>query len=526
MKTNMQTLMSWMAIAPLVVALLALPACGGGSGPQPPLGAVSPPTTVVTERPLVAIGRCYTCGAAINRAGNIELDGERLQAAALGVESVGLARGKQSVTNDGGRWRTDLSLDTVTASTVVVGAVEWVDLRRGRIGVLGQDVQGDGSWIVSRSPTGSATTGLGLGAIRVGDRVRVNGFDGPDDAILGLAVLPAADGMRDRATGTLRSLDVVARRLRLGGLDVDYATASIEDFPTGEPRVGDRIEVVGQLLRPGLLWASTVRRRDSIPQIDVGSFVSIDGLLGRAARRGAATAPDAVDLLVAGYSVSVAGDCGDVRNLRVGERVYVRGVMSAAGVLSRDPTLLPVGDCYAARSGSGGDVNFEATVETTDAARAGFSAFGVEVYVPIAALVHGLSGERLATPLAVGDRVEIWGWQSLSSDTLLAPWIRRVATAPGAAARFDARVSAADTDRLVLLGRSLRIDAATRTTYANCIGYTSSGSKSIAPDQLIPTQFFANGSAGALRWARGTMERMPDGAWRAVAVEIYDPDCE
>ena len=52
-------------------------------------------------------------------------------------------------------------------------------------------------------------------------------------------------GVSSRVHGFATDLDTTARRLRINGLDVDYSTAAVEGFATGEPRPGDFVAVLG-----------------------------------------------------------------------------------------------------------------------------------------------------------------------------------------------------------------------------------------------------------------------------------------
>ena len=192
---------------------------GGGGGGANSLGgttsvAATPTADVAANRvdqPYLFIGTCYICGRS-NAALQGTLDGESFPGSRLDSDAVVIARGTQSITTaaDGSRVGT-YAFREFAARSVVVGHVEWIDPARGRIGILGQDMQGFGPWVgalVDVPPGGGVEPSLAITRLDIGQRVRVFGFDTDGGPIVATGVHDALADSPERVTGRVTPWNV------------------------------------------------------------------------------------------------------------------------------------------------------------------------------------------------------------------------------------------------------------------------------------------------------------------------------
>lgn len=96
-----------------------------------------------------------------------------------------------------------------------------------------------------------------------GDVIEVSGLRSADGSIVATWIgLEDADNDSYEVRGVVSDIDTIARTFTLGGLTIDYSTATLEGFTTGSPANGDEVEVENSALdyEPGsmLLIANEV----------------------------------------------------------------------------------------------------------------------------------------------------------------------------------------------------------------------------------------------------------------------------
>ena len=516
--------------------IFVLAGCGGGGGsdvggmptastlPTAGPSVAAGATTAPQIRPYVVIGRCFQCDGRYAAAGAaLVLDGESVSEGQLLRGVVGVARGTSRIEAVGSGFRqTYAPFDSVDARSAVVGPIEWIDRARGRIGVLGQEIQGIGAWVGGEEPSPyGLDAGVYASTLQVGDRVRVEGFDTVDGIVLALAMHPARERIIDRIAGTVGHLDAAMRRLRIGALDVDYSGASVEEFPSGEVRVQDRVEAVGTLVSPSLLRATSVRLQESPIALAVGAEVAVVGLLRRATFRSDPSARDFVELRTVGQILRVSADCDGVRGLRDGDVVSLRGQIAVDGLLSHlEASGIPDVRCRAGRTTLGGEFTIITTVDSRNLAQSSWLAFGIPVQAQSATLLSDESGSRLElSQFGPGTKVRVSASGGAPPANAIAASIERVADAPLAGALFDAFMRAEGADKLVFLGRRILIDASTKAGLRDC-SVPSQQVAPIASSQFIPIVFGRTGVSQ--RSIAAEVRAEPDGRWVAVRVEAYD----
>ncbi len=504
--------------ATLLLLASSLTACGGGgsgnTAPGAPAGipaAIAPPPVV--QNPVVFIGLCWLCDSTqFQLASFAELDGETEPASMIEADSVVEARGFRRQIGS----YSSISYDALLrSSSAAVGTIEWIDLARGRIGVLGQEVHGADQWV---SPTAGLNPGflrrtnLLIDELRVGDRVRVNGFDSTDGYIAGTGVHRAIAGSSDRVTGTVRSVDAGLRRLQIGSLAIDYSRARIESFPAGEPRVGDLVEAVGTAGgAPRTLSASALRYAESTLELAADSDVTVIGLLTRLATT-SVSGTQALELQIAGRSVRIRADCG-AQNLRVAQMISARGVRADTG-------LVGGARCGYLRDDVAGGHYLTGTLASVDAASGVYRILDLELRDQFFTTYTAASAAPISrTDLKPGDRVQVRGLAAPQPAVVVATTITRILEPAGAPLKVEAWMMRNAAGQLEYLGRTIAIDSATRAGFRDC----SSTVQSLTPvdaSRFMDSAF--RQGAGGYRFVTAEIEKMPTGAWRAVTVETSD----
>lgn len=383
-----------------LLAAVATAACGGSGGNSTAgidRGGISAPAlasgTINGFGSVIVRGtRFATDGAAI------VVDGAPAVEAALNVGQVvavtaEVVGGTQTTT------RIELEHDVVGA-IASVGTDEFV--------VLGQTVRIDATTSYAASIPTRSIAGLAAGNV-----VAVSGFYAADGSLLATRIEPAATGVSARVHGFVTNLDTGARRLRINGLDVDYSTAAIEGFATGEPLPGDFVAVLGNPGTSGSLRASLVQWQRRAP-FAAGSAplqATIEGLVTRFA----SAADFEIDGQPATASSTTSVQNGALGNLSLDARVVATGEIGVSGVLSVAALVfVPTTN-----------VQLQAPIAAIDVAANTLTVLGTTIRVLPETYIEDLTGgERVFTlaDLAVGD------WVTLSAYTDAADPTRLIAT--------------------------------------------------------------------------------------------------
>jgi hypothetical protein len=127
--------------------------------------------------------------------------------------------------------------------------------------------------------------------------------------------------------GVVSAVDTAARRFKIGLLSVDYGSASLNGFGTGQPANGDLVEVHGTVGGAELLVATRVDKRSASLAGSVDDSADIEGLVSRFA--------SATDFDVAGQRVTTTAstryESGTAANLALNANVEVEGGFDASG---------------------------------------------------------------------------------------------------------------------------------------------------------------------------------------------------
>lgn len=306
--------------------LLATAACGGGGGsddagnnPPPPSGGIV--RTGFAIGPIANFGSVIVNGVRYSTTGaTITVDDSP------GVESD--LRVGQVVSISG---QFDASLTTGTATQIsfddnVEGPVQSIDTVAATLVVLGQTVRvgADTSFDDNIQPAS-------LAGLAVGDIVEVSGLVMSDGSIDATRIEKKAAGSLFEVHGTISSLDTISRRFNLNALVVDYSAAQLDDFPGGQPALGQPVEAKGSAIDAnGVLAATRVEFEGPPVSGATGDRVEIEGFITRFA--------SAQDFDVSGVPVTTGAatvfEGGTTADLGLNVKVEVEGSLAAGGAIT------------------------------------------------------------------------------------------------------------------------------------------------------------------------------------------------
>jgi len=314
---------------PAAMALLVA-ACGGGgggdtsAGPVPP--ASQPPTTPGATKTVIVTGAIGGFGSVIVNGVRYDTSGTEVRiedrAGTVAELRVGQVVRIQAQVDDKGGATAKL----IEQHRLLQGTVQSVNAATGTITVAGQVVKIDDDTSFDDSIVRGSLDG-----IKVGDRIEVHGFSSSDGQARATRIEKADAGdLEVEAKGLVSALDTVARRFRVGTLNVDYSTAALDGFGTEGIRVGDFVEVKGrEMLADGTLKASRVHKEDGRSPGQSGTESEVEGLVTRFVT--------ATDFDVAGQKVTTTSATtytgGTAADLKLDVKVEAEGKLDASGTL-------------------------------------------------------------------------------------------------------------------------------------------------------------------------------------------------
>ena len=348
------------------VTTLLVAACGGGGGNDggggDDTGGIDRGGVMIAQGTINGFGSVIVNGVRYSTSGaTITVDGQAATESDLRVGQVVRIEGTVDAGGTTGTAR------SITFDDEVEGPVQGIDPVTARLVVLGQTVQvGAGTSfddsIVPRSLEGLA----------VGDRVEVSGLVGADGVIAATRIELKTIAGPLEVKGTVESVDTVARRFRINQLQVDYATATLGGFTSGQPANGDLVEAKGAIDASGVLVATRVERRSASLSGTIEDRADLEGLVTRYV--------SATDFDVAGQRVTTTTgtryEGGTAASLALNVAVEVEGGFDAAGrVVATEVEFRPLSDVELAGSvesvapAAGSLVLLGVTVRTTPITR-------------------------------------------------------------------------------------------------------------------------------------------------------------
>lgn len=393
----------------LAAALLAIAACGGSGSDT----TAAPATGASSPQPAISVGPITNFGSIVVNGVRYDTDNATfLVSGQPGTQtdlSVGhIVRVKGSRDSESGTG----TADEVWFDETVEGPVDDIDLASGTLVVLGQTVivTADTSFDDDFNPES-------LEGVDFGDIVEVSGQFDADGNIVASRIEREDDTDNEfEVYGFVASLDTAAMTFSINNLVVDYSSATLDDFPDGEPANGDFVEVKGTSFGPnGELIAIEVDRESPHPDfddddddIDDDDFeVEIEGYITRF--------DSASDFDVAGRPVTTTAatryEDGTVDDLDLNVKIEVEGRIDANGVL--------VAEEIEFENERERDIRIGARVDSVDVGNDTVVLLGILVRVDVRTRMEDDDDEEerlTVADLRVGDYLEIRGTESPEGD--------------------------------------------------------------------------------------------------------------
>ena len=397
------------------IALL-LGGCGGGSDDSLPSVAVTdddPVTPVATSsgiegggavRRLLGVEETIVVGTR-----TLDVSGTDLvvmvdnQVASLGDLRVGDQVTYAGSTSDDGQ---TILVASISQDDLVEGPVDpgSINLGAGTFSVLGQTVLVNALTSFDDSIEPDDLSGL-----NDGNFVEVSGILNSEGQIEASRVELEDDDDEFEVTGVVSSIEPDAFTFTLNALVIDFSNAMLEGFDAGGPSVGDRVEVEGESIIDGVLFADEV-------ELEGADFEGVDGELG--SLEGVITAIESdTEFTVNNQPVQTAlttdFEDGSADDLTIGARVEVEGSFSAEGVLIATEVEFDEEDEVSL-------IEIEAVIEAVDSDSGEIVVIGIPVLISEQTRFDDNDGiSPVLADLSAGQFIEVVGFPSADNSGAL-----------------------------------------------------------------------------------------------------------
>jgi Domain of unknown function (DUF5666) len=317
----MKSLTNRFSVAALAVLLTGLSACGGG-GSQDNVSPPPPESTVglVSVGTITGFGSVYVNGIRYRTTGAQVVMND--VAAAESALKVGHYVEVKGHSHNGA----DHDADVIRYHNVLEGPVTSVDPTSGSFVAMGQVVQ-----VTAETAIGDGIAPASIEGLAVKDVVEVSGIVTTLGVIDATRIDIKPDGGPYDVTGYVSNLALATHRFNVNALVVDYSSANMEDFPTGQPTNGDLVLVKGFTFNADGSFAATrlELRSDDWLKAAAGDVLEVEGTITDFA--------SATKFNVAGRAVTTTPatlyEHGTVTTLENDVLVEVEGTADTAGVL-------------------------------------------------------------------------------------------------------------------------------------------------------------------------------------------------
>jgi hypothetical protein len=301
-----------------LTALLAAGCGGGGSGGSDnTIAGIDRGGISIAQGPINGFGSVIVNGVHFSTSGaTITIDDQPGTESDLRVGQVVRVEGTLDASGTSG------TAKKITYNDDVEGPVQSIDLAGSRLVVLGQTVQ-----VGAATSFGDSIVPRGLDGLRVGDRVEVSGLVSSAGVIAATRIDRKSASTSVEAKGVASAVDTAARRLRINQLLVDYSSAQLSGFSTGQPANGDVVEAGGPMNSSGVLVATRLEKRSPSLPGTTEDKAEIEGLITRFV--------SATDFDVAGQRVTTTSatqyEGGTAASLVADASVEVSGGFDSSG---------------------------------------------------------------------------------------------------------------------------------------------------------------------------------------------------
>ena len=377
------------ALAATLAALIV--ACGGGSGSS---GNMSNLTPVLATGTITGFGSIYVNGVHFQTSSaTIRKNGQTVAESQLAVGEVARVKGEKNDTDGTG------VADSIDVDESVVGPIAAIDTTNSVVTVLGQTVKINTGTSFSMDVQPASLAGL-----KVGDVIRVSGLIDSSGNIDASRIERTGASAELQVLGTVASLDMTAHTFKINALVVNYSSANLTGFASGQPSDGDLVEVQGTMFDATTmtLTATHVARQQSEQEEAGSDEMEREGLITRFA--------SATDFDVAGKPVTTSSSTvyrnGTAADLALNAKVEVEGTLNSSNVLVASVVTFQ----------HNGRIELESTATAVDATAGTLTVLGVQVTVTSTTRFEDKSATAMEkfnlSNIMVGDTVEVRGFES------------------------------------------------------------------------------------------------------------------
>ena len=380
---------STVCLAAVLTALLV--ACGGSGSAS----STSSPAAVITTGSITGFGSIFVNGVHFQTSGaTIRKNGTAVDESQLAVGEVARVKGSKNDGNETG------VADTIEVDENVVGPIATIDTTHSLVTVLGQTVKINGGTSFSQD-----IQPAGIAGLTAGDVIRVSGFIDSSGNIVATRIERNGPGAPLQVLGAVSNLDTTAHTFHVNALIVNYASANLTGFASGQPSTGDLVEVQGTAFDATTLTLTAMHvTREQSDEEEAGDHrdTEREGLITRFA--------SATDFDVAGKPATTTSSTvyrnGTAADLVLNAKVEVEGTLDSSSVL--------VASVVTFRHNGG--IELESQVIAVDTTAGTINLLGVAVTVTSMTELEDKSSAHVQkfslTDISVGDTIDVHGFES------------------------------------------------------------------------------------------------------------------
>ena len=382
----------YISTAFVAMTLALAVACGGGGSSGSSTTSMS--TSVMATGAITGFGSIYVDGVHFQTAhATIHKNGVLVDQSQLAVGEIARVKGVKHADGTG-------DADSVEVDENVVGPIATLDNVNNVLTVLGQTVKINTGTSFSNDIQPESIDGL-----KVGDMIRVSGTVDAQGDVVATRIELSAAGTPLQVLGTVSHLDTTAHKFMINALNVDYSSANLSGFSSGQPSEGDLVDARGSIFTETstTLMATEVEHAENEQEQASGeNDIEREGLITRFV---SATDFDVNNQPVTTTSATMYKN-GMESDLALNVKVEVEGSYNSTNVLVASVVAFH----------HNGSIQLQSQVTAVDATAGTLTVLGIHVTVTTSTRLEDKSSADKQmfslSDVSVGDVVDVTGYES------------------------------------------------------------------------------------------------------------------